>query len=190
MQILYSKGYMRLSISFILLALLITTSIMPTKHVRIETKIVINKPIEQVWAQFKCVDAYSKWNTLFNIEKFPTQVGQQIKVDLYDEKGKVKIQMQPVVLSLENYRLEWEGKLYVNGLFNGRHQFIFQSLDENTTELIQAEDFKGLLIPFLNRAVIQPTLLNFRKMNVSFKTYVETYNLDSNPCSDTFNEKK
>ncbi len=190
MQILYSKGYMLLSISFISLALLITTSIMPTKHVRIETKIVIHKPIEQVWAQFKCVDAYSKWNTLFNIEKFPTQVGQQIKVDLYDENGKVKIQMQPVVLSLENHRLEWEGKLYVNGLFNGRHQFIFQSLDENTTELIQAEDFKGLLIPFLNRAVIQPTLLNFRNMNVSFKTYVETYNLDSNPCSDTFKEKK
>lgn len=79
---------------------------MPTKHVRIETKIVINKPIGQVWAEFKCVDAYSKWNTLFNIEKFPTQVGQQIKVDLYDENGKVKIQMQPVVLSLENYRLE------------------------------------------------------------------------------------
>lgn len=190
MQILYNKGYMLLGIIFILLVLFITTSIMPTRHVRIESRIFINKPIEQVWAQFKCVDDYSQWNTLFDIEKFPTQVGQQIKIDLYDENGKVKIQMQPVVLSLENYRLEWEGKLYVNGLFNGRHQFIFQSLDENTTELIQAEDFKGPLIPFLNRAIIQPTLLNFRKMNVSFKTYVETYNLDSNPCLDTIDEKK
>ena len=186
MKILYKKGYMLLGMSFILLSLLIITAFMPSKHIRIETRIIINKPIEQVWAQFKCVEAYPQWNTLFNIEKFPTQVGQQFNVDLYDENRKVKFKMQPVVLTLENYRLEWEGKLYINGLFNGRHQFIFQSVDANTTELIQAEDFNGLLVPFLNKAVIQPTLLNFKKMNVSFKTYLETHALTSSHCLNLY----
>ncbi|HCJ6433110.1 TPA: SRPBCC domain-containing protein, partial [Acinetobacter baumannii] len=55
--------------------------------------------------------------------------------------------MQPVIKKLDKYHLEWEGKFYINGLFNGRHQFIFTKIDANTTQLVQAEDFNGLLVP-------------------------------------------
>ncbi|TCB67212.1 hypothetical protein E0H87_08755 [Acinetobacter sp. ANC 4178] len=90
--------------------------------------------------------------------------------------------MQPKVKKLDQYHLEWEGKLYINGLFNGRHQFIFTKIDANTTQLIQAEDFNGLLVPIFNYLIIQPTQLNFERMNESFKQYIEGYILNK----DTF----
>lgn len=151
-------------------------------HKRIETKIIINQPIDHVWQVFTCTSSYPKWNTLFGIDRFPTHVGQQISVDLYDENKKVQFQMQPVIKKLDKYHLEWEGKLYINGLFNGRHQFIFTKIDNNTTQLVQSEDFNGLLVPILNYFVIQPTLLNFDKMNKSFKKYIEDQTFEKEIC--------
>lgn len=152
------------------------------KHKRIETKIVINQRIDHVWQLFTCTSSYSEWNTLFGLDRFPTHVGQRIIVDLYDENKNVQFQMQPEVKELYQYHLEWEGKLYINGLFNGRHQFVFTKIDANTTQLIQAEDFNGLLVPILNYFVIQPTQLNFEIMNESFKQYIEGHTLNK----DTF----
>ncbi|MFW1763049.1 SRPBCC domain-containing protein [Acinetobacter calcoaceticus] len=151
-------------------------------HKRIETKIVINQPIDHVWQAFICTSSYPKWNTLFGLDRFPTHVGQQISVDLYNENRNVQFQMQPVIKKLDKYHLEWEGKLYINGLFNGRHQFIFTKIDANTTQLVQAEDFNGLLVPILNYFVIQPTLLNFDIMNKSFKKYIEDHNVKKDTC--------
>ncbi|MEG2359195.1 SRPBCC domain-containing protein [Acinetobacter sp.] len=152
------------------------------KHKRIETKIVINQPIEHVWQLFTCISSHPEWNTLFALDRFPTHAGQRIIVDLYDENKNVQFQMQPEVKALDKYRLEWEGKLYINGLFNGRHQFIFTKIDANTTQFIQAEDFNGLLVPILNYFVIQPAQLNFERMNQSFKQYAEIHTLDKDTC--------
>ncbi|WP_457970526.1 SRPBCC domain-containing protein [Acinetobacter calcoaceticus] len=151
-------------------------------HKRIETKIIINQPIDHVWQVFTCTSSYPKWNTLFGIDRFPTHVGQQISVDLYGENKKVQFQMQPVIKKLDKYHLEWEGKLHINGLFNGRHQFILTKIDANTTQLVQAEDFNGLLVPILNYFVIQPTQLNFDKMNQSFKKYIEDQTFEKDTC--------
>ncbi|HAV6251052.1 TPA: hypothetical protein JI322_19670, partial [Acinetobacter baumannii] len=87
-----------------------------------------------------------------------------------------------VIKKLDKYHLEWEGKFYINRLFNGRHQFIFTKIDANTTQLVQAEDFNGLLVPILNYIIIQPTKLNFNKMNRSFKKHIESQNLNNNTC--------
>jgi len=151
-------------------------------HKRIEKKIVINQSIDHVWQDFTCTSSYPKWNTLFGIDRFPTHVGQQISVDLYNENKKVQFTMQPIIKKLDKYHLEWEGKLYINGLFNGRHQFIFTKIDANTTQLVQAEDFNGLLVPFLNYFVIRPTKLNFDRMNKSLKKYSEDQTLNKDSC--------
>ena len=150
------------------------------KHKRIETKIVIKQPIEHVWQRFTCTSSHPEWNTLFALDRFPTRAGQRIIVDLYDENKNVKFQMQPEVKELDKYRLEWEGKLYINGLFNGRHQFVFTKIDANTTQFIQAEDFNGLLVPILNYFIIQSTQLNFERMNESLKQYLEDHSFNKN----------
>jgi len=167
---------------FFLITILILTFVFIFKHKRIETNIIINQPIDHVWGLFQCTSTYSEWNTLFSIEQFPKNVGQKLIVDLYDENRNVQFKMKPEVKKLEKYRLEWEGKLFVNGLFNGRHQFIFKKIDDNTTELVQAEDFNGLLVPILNYFIIQSTKLNFEKMNQSFKQYADSHVLKNTSC--------
>lgn len=148
------------------------------KRKRIETSIVLNQPIDLVWKLFKSTSSYPEWNTLFSLNGFPTHVGQRVTVDLYDENKHVQFQMQPEVKALDKYRLEWEGRFYINGLFNGRHQFIFIKIDDDTTQFIQAEDFNGMLVPILNYFVIKPAELNFERMNQSFKKYAESHKSD------------
>ncbi|MCF9035229.1 hypothetical protein JKI98_10255 [Acinetobacter nectaris] len=84
--------------------------------------------------------------------------------------------MYPKILKMEQYCLEWEGKLYLNGLFNGYHRFTFTRIDHQRTLLIQAEYFRGLLVPLLNKLVIQPTKIKFQEMNYAFASYVENKN--------------
>jgi hypothetical protein len=164
---------MKLALASSTVFFLILFALFIFRHEKIETKIVINQPIDRVWQLFTDTQSYPEWNTLFDIDKFPTHVGQQINVDLYDEDRNVQFQMKPEIKKINQYHLEWEGKLYINGLFNGRHKFVFTKIDANTTELIQSEDFNGLLVPLLNYFVIRSTQLKFDRMNTSFKKYVE-----------------
>ena len=164
---------MKVALSFSILFFLILFALFIFRYKKIETKIIINQDVDRVWQLFKDTQYYSEWNALFNIERFPTYVGQKINIDFYDEEKNVKFQIKPEIRKISKYHLEWEGKIYINGLFNGRHKFVFNEIDANTTELIHSEEFNGVLVPILNSFIIQPTKLNFDKMNTSFKKYVE-----------------
>lgn len=166
---------MKIALSSSIVFFLILFALFTFRHEKIETKIIINQNIDRVWRVFSDTQSYPEWNALFGMDKFPTHVGQQINVDFYDEERNVQFHMKPEIKKINQYHLEWEGKMYINGLFNGRHKFVFTKIDGNTTELIQSEEFNGLLVPLLNHFVIQTTRLNFDKMNTSFKKYVENH---------------
>lgn len=137
----------------------------------IEEKVIINQPIEKVWKEFQIIENYSLWNSLFSLENFPSHVGEKISLKLYAENKEIKFSAK--VLKIEPYSLEWEGKLYVNGLFNGRHLFTFEALDDDRTLLVQSEIFIGILVPILRKSIIQSTQKNFQKVNYAFKNYIE-----------------
>lgn len=137
----------------------------------IEERIVINQPIEKIWKEFQVVKNYSKWNALFALEKFPSNVGEHISLRLHGEKR--DFVLTPKVVELKPFYLAWEGKLYVHGLFNGRHQFTFKALDAQSTLFIQSEQFIGILVPIFRKLIIYPTQIKFRKVNYAFKSYIE-----------------
>lgn len=140
---------------FIFLVITIVFILFIFRHKRIETQIVINHPIEHVWQIFTSTSSYSQWNTLFSIDEFPKYVGQKIDVNLYDSNNNLQLRMCPIIKTLGHYQLAWEGKIYIDGLFNGKHQFTFKKIDHNSTLLIHAEDFNGVLVPLLNYFVIK-----------------------------------
>lgn len=167
-----------LLILFISLIIVLVVIKLFFNHKRIETQIVIHQPIQRVWQHFQCVSAYHEWNRLFNIDAFPSHAVQHMQVDLYGENKKILMRMNVRVLNNTFGHLVWEGKLLINGLFNGKHQFKLEAIDSNSTRFIQTEDFNGILVPFLNSFVIQPTQVKFELMNQSFKHYVEDDPLD------------
>lgn len=140
----------------------------------IEESIIIQSPITHVWSEFQNIKNYSEWNTLFSIQKFPSYVGERPQIKLYSNNR--TFLMYPKILKIENYCLEWEGKLYLNGLLNGYHKFIFTRIDHQRTLLIQAEYFQGILVLLLNKRIIQPIKMKFQEMNYAFAAYIENKN--------------
>jgi len=139
----------------------------------IYTDIIINAPIEDVWRAFRNFSTHKEWNTFLHIHDTDINIGQSLKVDFL-EGDKVKMSMTPTLLKDDPEKsFEWLGHLFINGLFDGHHQFLFTKLDDDTTRFIQTENFSGILIRLLKKSVLDPTEVNFSKMNNSFKAFVE-----------------
>jgi hypothetical protein len=144
------------------------TKVMKTK---IETSIIISGTPEQVWHVLMDFKSYYEWNPfIVNIKGKPI-VGEQLEVKFE------KMTFKPKVVRVENNHIfEWKGKLLFGGLFDGKHTFEIKKLDNNRVELIQKENFSGLLIPFMNNMIHIETKGNFIKMNEALKKRVEAIN--------------
>jgi hypothetical protein len=76
-------------------------------------------------------------------------------------------------LTLEaNKEFRWKGKLGINGIFDGEHYFILESVDKDITKFIHGEKFSGLLVPFV-RKMLDKTQKGFQLMNESIKNECE-----------------
>jgi hypothetical protein len=139
----------------------------------IESRIEIEAPISQVWQTFRDFENHKEWNTFLAIHHDGMTLNKPFIVDFLKD-GKVNLSMKPILVKDEApTSFEWVGHLFINGLFDGHHQFHFVDLGNNRTELIHFENFKGLLIRLLKKSVIEPTKLEFDKFNKDLKDYVE-----------------
>lgn len=141
---------------------------------KLETRITINAPIENVWMTFMNFEEHDKWNHFLRIPVGNKHVGDRINVAFLSE-GDVKMTMKPTIARIEeNSAFEWIGHLGPKGIFDGHHQFRFVDLGNNQTEFIHAEDFSGLLVRFVRKSVIEPTEIQFNIFNENFKSFVES----------------
>ncbi len=139
----------------------------------IYTEIIIHAPLEEVTKAFFNFSAYEKWNPFITIDAKDKIVGERIKVDFL-ENGKTKMTIQPTLLVNDHDTgYKWLGHLYVKGLFDGQHEFLWQRMDKDRTRFIQRESFSGLLVRPLVKSVLEPTELQFKEMNEALKTYIE-----------------
>ena len=68
--------------------------------------------------------------------------------------------------------LAWLGTVGVRGIFDGAHSFEVQDLGDGRTSVTQSETFRGLLVPFLSRA-LEATAAGFDEMNRALKQRCE-----------------
>lgn len=152
----------------------------------IYTQIKIDCPIEQVWQVLMDFDSYSKWNSFIKsievLNKKPIQPNSQMHVTLNQQAGKT-MSFSPLVTNYEPYQsLHWLGKLFVKGIFDGRHQFELEPSKHyaNGTSFIHKETFTGILVPFFKRTLNNNTKMRFEEMNVALKQYCESLNKQTN----------
>lgn len=134
------------------------------------TDITINAPVDSVWNEFSRFSEYPGWNPFIKKISGDMKVGGKIDITI-QPKGGNPVDFNPTVLIYkEKSVVQWEGKLFVPGIFTGRHTFILVSLDKDKTRFIQKEDFNGILVPFIN---LDSTLEGFKEMNSLLKSRVE-----------------
>ena len=137
---------------------------------RIETDVQIDAGPEQVWAVLVDFAAYPGWSPHLTVTGRPERV-QRLWVTAA-APGEQGMRFTPRVLAAEPGRvLRWRGRLLLPGLCDGVHEFVLSPQGDGT-RLVHAEDFSGLLVPFLDGALGQ-TERRMREQNQALKRHVE-----------------
>lgn len=156
-------------IIFSVLFLLVALLLLGDKS--ISTEIIINAPADKVWEELTDFNSYPEWNPFIRKVTGEIKKGNQIEVTFQTGEEKPMV-FTPDIIQLEkNKLLQWEGKLFLPGIFTGRHTFELTSIEANKTKLIQKDDFYGVIVPFFN---FESTVHGFESMNKAFKERVET----------------
>jgi hypothetical protein len=152
----------------LLLIAVSTLSVIGKKHV--STEIIIDASAGEIWDVLVDFASYPQWNPFIReISGVPEQ-GTAITV-AFHVAGQDPLVLTPIITSCKEHELlQWEGKLFVPGLFTGRHTFQLEKAGNAATRLIQKEDFSGILVPFFN---YDSTIEGFAMMNSELKRRVE-----------------
>lgn len=138
----------------------------------IQTEILINTDITKVWDVLLNFDNYPKWNPFITSISGERKLGNRLTVSINPPGGK-GMTFKPNILTLEaNKEFRWKGKLGINGIFDGEHYFILESVDKDITKFIQGEKFSGLLVHFTGK-MLDKTQKGFQLMNESIKNKCE-----------------
>ena len=138
----------------------------------IQTEILINTDITKVWDVLMNFDSYPKWNPFITSISGEPKLGSRLTVSIKPPGGN-GMTFKPNILTLEaNKEFRWKGKLGINGIFDGEHYFILESVDKDITKFIHGEKFSGLLVPFV-RKMLDKTQKGFQIMNESIKKECE-----------------
>ena len=138
----------------------------------IQTEILINTDITKVWDVLMNFDGYPKWNPFITSISGERKLGNRLTVSINPPGGK-GMTFKPNILTLEaNKEFRWKGKLGINGIFDGEHYFILESVDKDITKFIHGEKFSGLLVPLVGK-MLDKTQKGFQLMNESIKKECE-----------------
>lgn len=136
------------------------------KNIRIE--VVINSPISKVWQVLMDFASYPDWNTFMHI-KGSGEVGSNLENTMMLEGQKPQV-FRPLILENKKEKeLRWKGKLFLQGLFDGEHYFLLESLGQDKTRLIHGEKFSGILSSVVLKMIGEKTVEGFEKMNLELK---------------------
>jgi hypothetical protein len=136
----------------------------------IESTIAIPASASAVWDTLLDTDRYPQWNPFITSVSGTVGTGQRLLVRIAPPGGRA-MTFKPTVTVVETgHRLEWLGRMGVPGLFDGRHSFTLESVDD-TTWLVQAEEFSGVLTPVAGK-LLRHTAAGFAAMNIALRDRV------------------
>jgi hypothetical protein len=139
----------------------------------IRSEIQMEATPDQVWQVLSDFGAYQEWNPAFVSVEGVAEEGTKLDIR-FKLKGDRSIRMRPTVLVVEPGReLRWLGRLFVPGLFDGEHRFEIHEEAPGRVRFVQAERFRGLLVPFLKRLIEVDTVAMFERVNAALVERVE-----------------
>jgi hypothetical protein len=129
-------------------------------------------PIQTVWAELCAVTEYAEWNPFITRVEGALVAGSRLEVRIAPPGGRAMTFRPTVTTVEEGTRLEWLGRLILPGVFDGRHSFQLEALESGATRLTQAEEFTGLLSPFIG-TMLERTRTGFEAMNEALRLRAE-----------------
>jgi hypothetical protein len=138
----------------------------------LQTSVEIDATPERVWAVLTDFDSYPDWNPFIRRARGKAEVGAKLENRLEPPGGRA-MTFKPTVLVAEPAReLRWLGRLLLPRLFDGEHIFRLEPLEGGRTRFVQAERFRGVLVPLFGKTLEQ-TRRGFEAMNEALRRRAE-----------------
>lgn len=137
------------------------------------SEIAIDAPSDVVWRVLVDFDSYPDWNPVEIEAKGVAAVGAAFEHTGKLPGRKPRTFKARIIEATLGRALAWKGHIVVPGLFDVRHHFEIESLDDGRSRLRQSEYFSGLLIPFM-RGVLRDTQAAFELANKAIKQRAES----------------
>ena len=134
----------------------------------LNTSIEINATPKQVWKTFSEFDQYKERGFFVSKVEGKMEEGQVISITAGGTSFK------PALISYKPEKeMVWIGRLWIKGLFDGKHQFYLVANGDGTTTFQHKEDFSGLLVPLFKKQLLEKIKQGFIDMNHKLKALVE-----------------
>lgn len=131
----------------------------------IHSEVEIEGTAQEVWSILTDFDRYGEWNPGFSQVRGRAEVGATLDVTFLRSGGRTT-EMHPRVLVAEPGReFRWLGRLLLPGVFDGEHRFEIHQVEPGRVRFVQAERFRGVLVPFFRRMIEVDTLTTFGEVN-------------------------
>jgi hypothetical protein len=153
----------------------------------VTTEVDIDRPVTHVWAVLTDFDGYPQWNPQIRRAEGELVAGRRVKLRMHPPRGRPVTIRPRIILVTPRRELRLRGSL--PGIFSGEHWFTLEPTAGGCcTHLTQGETYRGLIVPFIGRAVTA-ALAGFQAHNAALKQRVETHSPTSpsapmNPRND------
>ena len=140
---------------------------------QLHAQVDIHASRERVWEVLTDFDAYPEWNPFITQAHGTARAGEQLTNRMQPVGGRA-VTLKPTVLqATPGQELRWLGRVLGPGIFDAEHAFTIEQLDDGQVRLVQHEQFRGLLVPFMGRSLDRHTLPAFEQMNQALKCRAE-----------------
>jgi hypothetical protein len=150
---------------------------------RIEAQVELPADPSVVWEHLTDTRSMSSWNPFIISMSGRLTVGERLKVRIAPVGGRPMTFKPQVTVADPVRRLEWLGTMGIPGLFDGRHSFTLTQLGPAGTQLVQAEAFSGVLVPFTANLLLK-TEAGFEAMHAALLTRLQ----QRSPADSTWTE--
>jgi len=138
----------------------------------LSSEIIIDAPADLVWRVLVDFGSYHEWNPVESDVRGEARVGATLEHTSKLPNRKPMSFRATIVQAEPPRALAWRGRILVPGIFDVRHHFEIDSLDDDRSRLRQFEHFSGLLVPF-TPGVLRDTQAAFELANAAIKERAE-----------------
>ncbi len=139
----------------------------------IESEIIIDALPQRIWEVLLDLGSWKDWNPFIIESEGEVAVGERLKNTMLN--GEKTYVFKPKVLKVEKHReFLWRGRLIMPGIFDGRHGFRIEAMDNGQCRFVNYEKFSGLCSKMIMRKIHSDTKRNFDRMNQALKEQVES----------------
>lgn len=140
----------------------------------IETQVLIDAPIGEVWRILTGFAEMPRWNPFITAISGSLAPDERLTVTIAPAGGR-EMTFKPVILvATPGRELRWLGVFGSRWLFAGEHYFLLDEVDPQHTLVTHSERFSGILTPLVLRgAMLNATKKGFAAMNEALKRKAE-----------------